>query len=624
MQGSGPVQVGSRNMPSRKVCGRLAAIGGWVAVAAITAAAVSVFGPSGASAQQAAREKTDRAVAAAKRNNPRLQVQIDPETGLLTSVKGLSPNANLGAARSIARPTELTDEARDAAARRAAEAFFAQGELSAAVSARNADTRVEALKVRPDPDFKDQRIVAVEQRVNGVPVFGSTGKVVVSPSLGVTQMTAKLSAVAVDKTAPTLSREAAIAIGRDKLAELIDNRGQPRALMQLRTGLAAAEAKAETVVFDPALLRSRGAATGPARLAWLVSVDTFRLFVDAENGQILFFFRDHPSASAAPRQVYDLGAATVFPGKKIIDDGANLKPDTLPAGSLPADADLAYRHTGSVDEFLAQVLGRKGIADSEPSKTLESYVRYGDVENAYWCKDPGSYCPKSGVMVYGPNFASALDVVGHEMTHGVITHEADLIYSDESGAVNEALSDIFGVLIEYQASNGNGNWVIGEKLPGFSLTSPLRSLANPHMQDADGASKFDKDKPYGADNMGQPDHYSEYVKREHKLCDTTNDYFSGCVHFNSGILNKFAYLVSEGGRHYGTDVNGLGRQKLARIAYRALTTQLHPNSGLVEAADGFLQACRDLSAQENALVQPDDCKQVEAAGKATGLVAGTS
>lgn len=529
-----------------------------------------------------------------------------------TSIRGLSPNANLGV--SAVRPSsEMTEDARDAAARLAVESFFSGGELAAAFAPKNADARVEALKVRPDPDVQGQRIVAVEQRVNGVRVFGSTGKVIVSPSLAVSALSASLSTVAVEKTTPTLSKDAAIAIARDKVAELIDGRARDRSLAQLRTGLAGVDAGAETVVYDPALLRTRGAATGPARLAWLVSVDTFRLFVDAENGQVLFYYRDHPSA--APRQVYDLGESTKFPGKKVIDDVAKLKPD-----SVPGDAELAYQYTGSVDDFLGLVLGRKGITDKDgPPLLLESYVRYGDVENAYWCKDPGSYCPKGSVMVYGPKFASALDVVGHEMTHGVISNEADLIYSDESGAVNEALSDIFGTLIEYQTNNGNGNWVIGEALPGFSLTKPLRSLANPHLQDTDGVSMFDRTKGYAANNYGQPDHYSEYVKREHALCDTTNDYFSGCVHFNSGILNKFAFLISEGGKHYDIVVTGLGRQKLARIAYRALTTQLHPNSGLVEAAEGFLQACRELASVDNPLVKVEDCTQVELARGATGL-----
>lgn len=577
-----------------------------------------------------AQDGSKSVIDAARRNNPRLKVRIDPATGMPTSVRGLAPNTSIGSSSSE-KAAPASEAGRDAAARKAAEDFFSGGELAAAFSARNPDAKVEAIKVRPDPDFDGQRIVNVEQRVNGVPVFGSTGKVIVSPSLSVTALSARLSKVDIKNTTPQIEQATAIAAARDFLTEQIDKRARDRAIKGLSVAVGSSEASAAPVVYDPVLLRARGAKAGPARLTWLVSIEGFRVFVDAETAGVLFYYFDQPSAEGMHgmggpgpgpafmrglREVFDLGASTKFPGKKIIDDATSLKP-----ADVPADADQAYRNTGSVDEFLATVLGRKGINDdgSKPLP-LASYVRFGDVENAYWCKDPGAFCPKRDVMVYGPNFAAALDVVGHEMTHGVITREADLIYSDEPGAVNEALADIFGTLIEYSANNGNGNWVIGERLPGLSATQPLRSLANPHMQDANGASLFNPAKGYGADNRGQPDHYTEYVRRESALCETTNDYFSGCVHFNSGILNKFAFLVSEGGKHYDVTVIGLGREKLARIAYRALTTQLHPNSGLVEAADGFVQACSDLSVADNPVVTADECKQVELARTATGLL----
>jgi thermolysin len=93
------------------------------------------------------------------------------------------------------------------------------------------------------------------------------------------------------------------------------------------------------------------------------------------------------------------------------------------------------------------------------------------------------------------------------------------------------------------------------------------------------------------------------------------------VHFNSGILNKFAFLVSEGGRHRDVTVLGVGRNKLARMAYRALTTQLNPASSLGQAADGFLQACNDLAAAGIADFKQADCAQVQAAQMAVGLAA---
>jgi Zn-dependent metalloprotease len=224
-------------------------------------------------------------------------------------------------------------------------------------------------------------------------------------------------------------------------------------------------------------------------------------------------------------------------------------------------------------------------------------------------------------MVYGPGFAGALDVVGHEVTHGVIQFEADLVYADEAGAVNESLADIFGTLIELQA--GGGNWTIGEGLPGFSAASPMRSMSDPHLSKGPNTSLFNKAQAYSATNRGQPDHYSEYVARSDPLCDTTNDYFYGCVHFNSGVLNKFAYLISEGGQHKGETVTGVGPNKLARIAYRALTTKLNSSSGLVQAADAFVAACSDLVGAGVGGITAQDCVQVEKAKQSVGLAAGS-
>ena len=151
---------------------------------------------------------------------------------------------------------------------------------------------------------------------------------------------------------------------------------------------------------------------------------------------------------------------------------------------------------------------------------LKSYVRYSSEQNARWCKDQSVNCPKANVMVYGPGFAGALDVVGHEVTHGIIAHEADLVYADESGAVNEALADIFGTLIEFQARDGAGNWAIGESLPGYSEASPMRSMAEPHLKAQGSASLFNKTQPFSVTNRGQPDHLSGVLSRARMPCAT--------------------------------------------------------------------------------------------------------
>jgi Zn-dependent metalloprotease len=164
-------------------------------------------------------------------------------------------------------------------------------------------------------------------------------------------------------------------------------------------------------------------------------------------------------------------------------------------------------------------------------------------------------------MVYGDGdgvnyraFSAALDVVAHELTHGVTDYEANLIYQDQSGALNESFSDVFGVIIEDQ--NGNGNWLMGEDC--FIRGTAFRSLSNPSA-------------------YGDPENMSEYYY-------TTSD--NGGVHTNSGIPNKAAYNV----------YNNLGGDftKLGAIYYRALTVYLSQSSNFAAARDALEQSALDL------------------------------
>lgn len=557
------------------------------------------------------RSEVTRAVDDLRKNNQSVAVQIDRNTGLPSSIKGLTPRPDPSIALTATR--SLGGEPSEDDVRRAVEAFMATSQIRSAFPEGNAQERKVVTQVRRDPDIKGQSIAYVTQRLNGIPVFGSSAKYVVNPALAVTDITASYSSVAINSTAPGISAEDAIGVARAHVRELLSKRARDPGLDRLFANLDTLQPKAELTIFDPALLRTRGANPGPLRLTWLVSVDSLRVFVDAENRNVLFFYRDHPSIMV--RRVYDLSSNNVFPGQKVLDEETNERSDLV-----PADATRAFQNTGFVRDFFYIVLGRSGLeaAGAKANMPLESYVRYSSEQNARWCKDQSVNCPKANVMVYGPGFAGALDVVGHEVTHGIIAHEADLVYADESGAVNEALADIFGTLIEFQARDGAGNWSIGESLPGYSEASPMRSMAEPHLKGQGNASLFNKTLPFSVSNRGQPDHYSEYVARSDALCDSTWDYLNGCVHFNSGVLNKLAYLISEGGEHKGQLVTGIGRQKLARIAYRALTTKLNATSSLVHAADSFVSACTDLVGAA-ASISAQDCVQVENARRAVGL-----
>jgi len=586
------------------LAGILAAVG-----AAVLAVGALSLPPSAAA--QDVRSEVGRAVDELRKTNQSLAVEVDRSTGLPSSIKGLTPRPDPSVALTATR--SLSGEPSEEDVRRAVEAFMATSQIRSAFPQGNAQERKVVTQVRRDPDIKGQSVAHVTQRLNGIPVFGSSAKYVVNPALAVTDITASYSTVAISGTTPSITADEAAEVARNHVRDQLSKRARDPGLDRLFASLDSLQPKSELMIFDPALLRTRGANPGPLRLTWLVSVDSMRVFVDAENRNVLFFYRDHPSVMV--RRVYDLSSNQVFPGQKVLDEETNERVDLI-----PADAMRAFQNTGFVRDYFYIVLGRSGLeaTGAKANMPLESYVRYSSEQNARWCKDQSVNCPKANVMVYGPGFAGALDVVGHEVTHGIIAHEADLVYADESGAVNEALADIFGTLIEFQAKDGAGNWAIGESLPGYSEASPMRSMAEPHLKGQGNASLFNKAQPFSVTNRGQPDHYSEYVARSDTLCDTTWDYLNGCVHFNSGVLNKLAYLVSEGGEHKGQTVSGIGRLKLARIVYRALTTKLNATSSLVHAADSFVAACTDLVGAA-AGITAQDCVQVENARRAVGL-----
>jgi Zn-dependent metalloprotease len=557
------------------------------------------------------RAEVDKAIEELRRTNPNLRVTINPATGLPASISGLAPSpgaASLGAARGGG---EMTEEE----TRRAVESYFGQGGVRAAFPTKNKQATRDYVGRRKGPDFPDRYIANVEQRVNGVPVFGSSAKLVVERSLGVTKFSGTTSAVAIDDTTPKVSESDATAAARLKLAEIISTAPDASRAFPLAPSPDKAEAKAELMVFDPALIGKSG--KGPTRLAWMVSIDAFRIFVDAVTKEAFYYYRDQPTGMV--RRVYDLGKATAFPGKMVIDEETRTREEGVSPEVL-----LAFRNAGLVRDFYFLVFGRDGYDDNDGSgplggSPLEAYVGHGSTQDAFWCIKKSYDCPKGNVMVYGPGYANAVDIVAHEMTHGVISHEKNLLYLNEPGAVNESLADIFGTLIELEGKGDGGNWLIGEGAPGFSVTAPLRSMSDPNLKDEKGRSMFNRDAKFSLSNRGQPDSYADVLTVSDPQCASTAYQDNGCVHFNSGILNKFAYLIAEGGNHRGVAVVGIGRYKLSRIAYRTMTVGLNQSSGLMDAANAFVEACYELSSAKIGNIATGDCEQVLAAQRSVGL-----
>lgn len=202
---------------------------------------------------------------------------------------------------------------------------------------------------------------------------------------------------------------------------------------------------------------------------------------------------------------------------------------------------------------------------------LLSFVHYDQgYANAFW---NGEY------MTYGDGDGSnysaltSIDVCGHEITHAVTEYSANLIYQDESGAMNESFSDIFGTCIEFFADTVNPDWYIGEDFDiggnGFRNMSDPSANGDPDTYLGTG---WDYD-PNGIDNGG--------------------------VHTNNGVGNFWFYLLCDGGA--GTNDNGaifsvagIGIDKAAQIAFRTLTVYLTPSSEYYDFRTASIQAAEDL------------------------------
>jgi len=591
------------------------------------AAAMTVLASLALAAGQAAAEEPTQAAQEAidtlRKETPSVKIKINPRTGMPSSVTGLAAtreNARSALSASSKEPTEAELKA-------SFEAHFARSALSAAYSGVNPSARVVAT-TRPvkDRDVPGQYITEGEQRLGDIPVFASKARVVQGRSRSVLSASTNLSRVAIDSTVPAVPQETAIENARARLKEIISRPSAAPQLGPRKIDPASAKATAALQVFDPDLIASRGQISGPTRLAWMVSVAGFRIFVDAKSGEVFYYYRDHPSAGLI-RRIFDLADGTEFPGKRVIDEEKHERLDPV-----HEDADTAFENAGLVLDYFATVLGRKGLdergltpqpssgeaAKSGKATVIESFVRFGDLSNAYWCTQESDYCFKRDIMIYGPGYAGALDIVGHEMTHGIIAYEADLLYADEPGAVNEAMADIFGSLIERHVRGKDGDWKIAANLPGYQEV-PLRDMVNPHLAKG-GQALFYKDKGYSHDgNRGQPDHWDEFVRRIDPMCADLIAEDNGCVHINSGILNKMATLIATGGTHHGVTVSGIGDDKLARIAYRSLTTHLNTGSGFLDTAAAFVLSCSELAGAAVSGISSADCAQVQAATQAVGL-----
>jgi Zn-dependent metalloprotease len=201
--------------------------------------------------------------------------------------------------------------------------------------------------------------------------------------------------------------------------------------------------------------------------------------------------------------------------------------------STDAAVNEAYDGLGSTYKLYKDIYQRNSIDDR--GMRLDASVHYGqDYDNAFWDGKEMVFGDGDGIIFVG--FTKAIDVIGHELTHGVTEHTANLTYHNQPGALNESVSDVFGSLVKQYAANqtaSQADWLIGNGIlaPGINGKA-LRSMAAP-------GTAYDDPKLGGKDP--QPATMSGY---QHLPDDEDNDF--GGVHINSGIPNHAFYLLATG------------------------------------------------------------------------------
>lgn len=291
--------------------------------------------------------------------------------------------------------------------------------------------------------------------------------------------------------------------------------------------------------------------------------------ISTELNGSTYRLRDYDNSRGDGIETYNLNNSTSYSSATDFTDADN--------NWTSGEYDNTAKDNGALDahwsaimtyDYFQNIHGRDSYDDA--GTAIESYVHYGtNYENAFW---------NGSVMTYGDgntNFdiLTSIDVAAHEIGHAVCTHTAGLAYRNESGAINEGLSDIWGACVEEYATNDKETWLIGEDIDLRVGHDGLRSMSNPNAE-------------------GDPDTY---------LGDFwytgTGDH--GGVHTNSGVMNHWFYLLTEGGT--GTNdnddnynVTGIGITSAAEITYRAESVYMTSNTTYADARTHTIQSAEDL------------------------------
>jgi Zn-dependent metalloprotease len=289
----------------------------------------------------------------------------------------------------------------------------------------------------------------------------------------------------------------------------------------------------------------------------------WRVRLDALDGTVLE--QIDVLGAARDRRTFSSVQTTFLPGNF-------MRGETMPPVA-DEDINTAHDHAGIVYDYFYNMYGRDSIDGHGMPITSTIHFAEG-YNNAFWDGTQMVYGDGDG-WLFDP-LARALDVVGHELAHGITERTARLYYSQQPGALNESFSDIFGMLID------SANWDIGEKIYTPSVPNDaLRSAADPTR-------------------YGDPAVWGEYLR-----ASGSND--NGAIHSNSGILNHTAYEIA----------TALGRAKTGHIFYRTLTQKLTANSDFLVTRNLTILACQELIGTVG--ITARDCEDVRMAFIRAGI-----
>jgi Zn-dependent metalloprotease len=276
---------------------------------------------------------------------------------------------------------------------------------------------------------------------------------------------------------------------------------------------------------------------------------------------ILSKFSFAPSPGVKRRTIYDAKNSQQLPGTLVRSEGGPPSTDVA--------VNEAYDAAGATYDLFHDVFDRNSVDDK--GLRLDSTVHYGvKYDNAFW---------NGNQMVYGDGdaqlfqrFTKSVDVIAHELTHGVTQYEAGLLYYGESGALNESFSDVFGSLVKQKLKNHtatDADWIIGEGLLASSVKGVgIRSLKAPGTA-------------YNDSVLGK-DPQPALVKDKYTGTDD-----NGGVHINSGIPNYAFYLAA-------VEIGGYAWEKAGKIWYIALRDRLNSKSDFGQAADITIKVAGEL------------------------------